>query len=112
LVRCGSKNRHQKGIVCVKGIGLCAQNLLSFLGSIVNIIGGDLYDHIMSENLCFDNDYDIRMSSKNHEANGFEHILKLATILHLLCVWHPTRSRCTTESSRLRPAYLTAHMAW
>ena len=38
VVRCGSKNDHQKGIVCLKEIALCAQNLLPILGSIVNVI--------------------------------------------------------------------------
>ena len=43
-VRCGFKNGHQRGM-CLKEIGLCAQNLLSILRSIVSIIiGGDLYD--------------------------------------------------------------------
>ena len=32
LVRCGSKNGHQNNI-CLKNIGLCAQNLLTILGS-------------------------------------------------------------------------------
>ena len=35
VVRCGSKNRHQKDIY-LKEIGLCAQNLLAILSSIVN----------------------------------------------------------------------------
>ena len=44
---CGSKNGHQEG-VCLKEIGLHAQNMLSILGSMVNMIGEDLYDHLMS----------------------------------------------------------------
>ena len=48
VVRCGSKNRHQKDM-CSKENGLCAQNMLTILHFIVNIIGvGDLYDHIKS----------------------------------------------------------------
>ena len=38
VVRCGSKNGHQKGIMCFKEIGLHAPNVLTILGSIVNII--------------------------------------------------------------------------
>jgi hypothetical protein len=34
--------------MCLKEIGLCVQNMITALGSIVNIIGGDLYDHLMS----------------------------------------------------------------
>ena len=44
----GSKNKYQKGIVFVKEIGPHAQNVITILGSIVNIIGEDLYDHLMS----------------------------------------------------------------
>ena len=37
-------------------IGLRAQNLLIVIGSIVNIIGGDLYDHLRKkDNLHFNN---------------------------------------------------------
>ena len=44
LVRCESKNRHQKGIMYLKEIALNAQNLLTILGSVVNIIeGGGTY---------------------------------------------------------------------
>jgi hypothetical protein len=38
VVRCGSKDGHQKEISLIE-IGLHAQNLLAILGSIVNIIG-------------------------------------------------------------------------
>ena len=47
MVRCGSKNGH-KTDVCLKDIELHAQNILTILGSIVNRIRGDLYDHLMS----------------------------------------------------------------
>ena len=38
VVRCGSKNEHQKDM-CSKEIGVRTSNLLIILGSIVNIIG-------------------------------------------------------------------------
>ena len=44
VVWCGSKNGHQKGITCSKEIGVHAQNMITILGSIVNITffwGGD-----------------------------------------------------------------------
>ena len=44
VARCGSKNWHQKR-VCSEKIRLCAQNMLTILSSIVNMIGEDLYDH-------------------------------------------------------------------
>ena len=41
------------GRICDQEIGLCAQNMLTILGSILNIIDGDLYDN---ENVHFDKD--------------------------------------------------------
>jgi hypothetical protein len=38
VLTCGSKNDHQRGIVCLKEIALCAQNMLPILGSTVNVI--------------------------------------------------------------------------
>ena len=46
MVRCGSKNGYQKYIFS-KGIGVHAQNIITFFSSIVNIIWLDLYDHLM-----------------------------------------------------------------
>jgi hypothetical protein len=42
----GSKNGSQK-YTCLQEIGLRAQNVLTIIDSIVNLIGGDLYDHQM-----------------------------------------------------------------
>ena len=39
VVKCGSKNRHQKDM-CSKYIGSLAQNMLTILGSKVNMIVG------------------------------------------------------------------------
>jgi hypothetical protein len=38
VVRCGSKNRHHKDIMCSKEIGLHAQNALTILDSTVTMI--------------------------------------------------------------------------
>ena len=47
----GSKNKCKKDM-CLNEIGLRAQNMITSLGSIVNIFGreggGDLYDHLVS----------------------------------------------------------------
>ena len=50
VARCGSKSGHENGIMRLKEIELCAQDLLTILGSLVIniIIEGDLYDHLMS----------------------------------------------------------------
>ena len=45
VVRCGLKNAHQNDI-CLQDIGLCAENMVTILPSIVNIIEEDLYDHL------------------------------------------------------------------
>ena len=47
VVRCDSKDRGHKGM-CLKEIELCAQNTITILSSIFDIIGGDQYDHSMS----------------------------------------------------------------
>lgn len=48
MVRCGSKSGYQKDM-SLKEIGECAQNLITTLGSIGNIIEGGtcmtIYDH-------------------------------------------------------------------
>ena len=60
--------------MCLKEIGLCAQNMLTILSSVVNNTRGGhiepLHEH---ENLCFDYGQDIHISSKNYEANGSGH---------------------------------------
>ena len=44
--KCGSWNGYQKGM-CLKEIGLHAQNMLTILSLIVNIIDGiHIYDHV------------------------------------------------------------------
>ena len=45
VVRCGSKNGHQ--MMCLKEIGLSAQNMLTILSSIIYMFE-DLYDHLLS----------------------------------------------------------------
>ena len=47
VVKCGFKNRHHNNMY-PKVIGLHAQNMLINIGSIINIIGGDLYNNLMS----------------------------------------------------------------
>jgi hypothetical protein len=42
----GCKNGYQKGIICLREIGLRAHNMLIILGSFVNMIGGSLYDRL------------------------------------------------------------------
>ena len=58
--------------ICAE-VGLCAQKLLSILGSMLNIIDGDLYDHLMSEkwNNHFGNKFDNHMNSKNYKESGY-----------------------------------------
>ena len=50
MVRRGSKNWCKKDMG-LKEIELWAQDILTILGSIVNMIGRDLYDHLMSTRL-------------------------------------------------------------
>ena len=49
------KNRRQKDM-CLKEIGLCAENVVIIWVPWVNVIGG-LYDHLMSASIvAFDNE--------------------------------------------------------
>ena len=80
VVKCASKNRHQKGM-CLKVIKLNAQYLLTNLGSILNIIG--VYNHLMSTRIfTLIMSKEILRSSENHEENGYRHNLDLLIILH------------------------------
>ena len=54
VVRCRSKNGHLKDM-CLIEIGLCAQNVLTILGSIVNILGGPMRPSYDSPLVDFDN---------------------------------------------------------
>lgn len=54
-----NKNRHQKGIMYLKEIELRFQNILTILGSILNIIGGTIWPLNEYDNLHFDNEYDL-----------------------------------------------------
>ena len=52
VVRCGSKNGHQND-TWLKDIGLCAQNMLSILGSLINLFKGPIWLFNEHENLQF-----------------------------------------------------------
>ena len=81
MVRCGSKNGHQKDVL--RKIGLHAHNVLTVLDSIINIIEGHLYDHLMRERI-----FTLSMNRKLMRApnimkkNGYEHDLELRIIVH------------------------------
>ena len=47
LVWCGYKNEYKKDM-CLKEIGLHAQNMITIVSLTINMIGGDLYDHLLS----------------------------------------------------------------
>ena len=61
----------------LKKIGFRALNLINILGSIVNTIQGDLYDHFR-----YEDEKDIHMSSKICAANGYRHDLDLHVSNH------------------------------
>ena len=51
VVRSRSKNEPEKGDMCLKEIGLWAQNWLTTLGSNSQQNWGDLYDHVMNSRI-------------------------------------------------------------
>ena len=81
--------------MCFKETGLHTQQLTT-LGFIVNIIGGCKWSLKTKENLHFDYEYDIHMSSK----------FKFAKNLALITCFYPKRSGCRTKCARFRPTYL------
>ena len=82
MVRCGSKNRHQKD-KCLEEIRLCVQNTLTIIGSIIDIVRGHLYDHLMSTRISTLIENKVyHINSKYYEENGYRHDLDLLVILH------------------------------
>ena len=72
---CESKNSHQKRIMCWKVIGLHAQKY-------TNHSKLNNHNDKVRENLHFDNEHDIHVSSEDYEANGYKHRLDSVIILH------------------------------
>ena len=79
---CDFKNKYSKDML-FKEIGLQAQIMIIILGLIVNIIGGDLYDQLLSTRI-FDltTNWDIHRSSRNYEESGYDPALDLLPILN------------------------------
>jgi hypothetical protein len=89
VIRRGSENKYQK-YVCSREIGLRAKNMIAILDSIVDIALKGLNEHFIEhENLHFDNEEDIHMSSKNYEESGYDLDLGLlVTISYQNGVFH------------------------
>ena len=51
LSRCGSKNGHQKGIMCLNEIGLHAQSMVTIIFFNSQHDHGGLFDHLMSRRI-------------------------------------------------------------
>jgi hypothetical protein len=49
MIGYGSKNKHQKTSCVEKRLDYIFKNVLNILHVIVNIIGGDLYDHLITQ---------------------------------------------------------------
>ena len=70
VIWCGSKNGHQKGIMCLKEIGHRAHNMITIPGSIVNIIVGGgrgrtlIWPFSEHKNLHFNSEGDIHELQK------------------------------------------------
>ena len=66
--------------MCFIEIGLCTHNMLIILGSIVNMIGVNYMTLNEYENVHFDNEKDIHMSSETCETNVYGNELDLLII--------------------------------
>ena len=70
-----------KKYMCSEEIGLRAQNVLIFLGSVENIHWRDLW-WPLNENLHFDIEQDIHVASENFKANVYRDNLDIPIISH------------------------------
>ena len=104
MVRYECKNGQQKDIWW-KDIDQCAPNMLTFLNTMVNLVeGGAIWSLTNIDDLHFEDEEDVYMSSENNEESG--HDLDLPSISHKLSVSNPTWSGCKEKDARVRPAYL------
>ena len=81
VIRCGSRNKHQT-YMCIQELGLHASHLFTILGSIVNIIGRHIRSFSKKENLHFDYEKNVHMSSNIYDGYGYGHDLDLLIIVH------------------------------
>jgi hypothetical protein len=68
VIRWGSKNAYWKDM-CSKKIGLCGQNMITILGSIVNMIGGPVLP--FNELDFMSHELDFHMSFDNYEGSDY-----------------------------------------
>jgi hypothetical protein len=83
VVKCGSKNGHQKDTCYQKKFGLHAQS--STTNTIFFLLGGDLYDQLMSMRIfIFGDEENIHTNSENYETKGYVHDLEFLINLTLI----------------------------
>jgi hypothetical protein len=87
-------------------IGLHAQNMNTILGSIVNVIGVDLYDHLMSTRIFTLIMNKIFRGAPKIMRKGLQPHFGFANYLILISVSYDTRKiGLVGESDHLRPIY-------
>ena len=91
MVRCGSKNRYQKHVF-QRDWTTCSNNDNHFRLNSQHNWGGPTWPFHEHKNLHFDNEWDIHMSSENHEESNYGLNLDLLSISYLLSVSYPRRS--------------------
>ena len=110
VVRCGSMNGYWKDS-CFIEIGLHARNMYTILGSIVNIFGVDLYDHLMSTRIFTLIINKILIGAPKNMRNGLQPHFGFANyLLLIICfIWHHEKW-ASWRSDHLRPIYLRSPM--
>ena len=64
---------------------MCTQNLMTILDSTTNIIGGDLYDHLMSTRIfTFITTKILKRDSKNYKENDYD--------INLICYYPSSKN--------------------
>ena len=69
--------------MCLEEIGYCDHNMATILSPMINVIGEDLYDHLMNTRIFhYDNENSIHMSSKHCEESDYNFNLSSPIILY------------------------------
>ena len=80
MLTCDSENGYQR-CMCSKEIGLCAQIMMTYLNSIINlIIGVSIWLFNEHKNLHFDGEYDIHISYESYDESRYSLDMDLLTI--------------------------------
>jgi hypothetical protein len=102
------KHTHTPTHFCLKYIGLGIHILLTILGSVLNISGGDLHDNLIRMRIFTLTVNKIFVwTPEIMEESGYKQDLGFFYSSWIFCVFHnSTRSECRAENVQLRSGHL------